>query len=97
MYTALHLDKIFSKDKDVEITVINRDNFFLFTPMRCEVVSSSIETRHMTNPIRAFFNKVSFQRAEVHSMDLKKHIVATSHSPQCEIYNLENGYLWSGP
>jgi hypothetical protein len=26
------LDKTLARDADVEITVINRDNFFLFTP-----------------------------------------------------------------
>jgi len=93
MYAALHLEKIFSKDKDVEITLVNRDNFFLFTPMLSEVPSSSIETRHVTSPIRAFFNKVSFQEAEVHSIDLKKRIVTSSHCPRCRIYHLEYDYL----
>ncbi len=33
MYTALELEKAFRKDPDVEITLVNRENFFLFTPM----------------------------------------------------------------
>lgn len=93
MYTALHLEKIFAKDKDVEITLVNRDNFFLFTPMLSEVPSSGIEAKHVISPIRAFFNKVSFQQAEVHSIDLKKHLVICSHCPACAIYQLEYDYL----
>ncbi len=93
MYTALHLEKIFTKDKDVEITLLNRDNFFLFTPMLSEVPSSSIEAKHVIAPIRAFFSKVSFQEVEVHSIDLNNHIVTASHCPGCKIYNMEYDYL----
>jgi NADH dehydrogenase len=93
MYTALHLEKLFAKDKDVEITLVNRDNFFLFTPMLAEVPSSSIEASHVICPIRAFFHKVSFQEAEVRSIDLKKRMVIASHCPKCSIYHLEYDYL----
>lgn len=93
MDTALHLERIFVKDKDVEITLVNRDNFFLFTPMLSEVPSSGIEAKHVISPIRAFFNKVSFQQAEVHSIDLNKSVVTTSHCPNCEINHLEYDYL----
>ncbi len=93
IYTALHLEKIFAKDEDVDITLVNRDNFFLFTPMLAEVPSSSIEAKHVISPIRAFFNKASFQEAEVHSIDLKKRIVIASHCPRCKIYPLEYDYL----
>jgi NADH:ubiquinone reductase (H+-translocating) len=93
MYTALYLERIFAKDKDIEITLVNRDNFFLFTPMLSEVPSSGIEAKHVISPIRAFFNKVSFQQVEVHSIDLKKHLVICSHCPVCAIYQLEYDYL----
>ena len=33
VYTALELEKRLGKESDVEITLVNRDNFFLFTPM----------------------------------------------------------------
>ncbi|MGB7292813.1 MAG: NAD(P)/FAD-dependent oxidoreductase, partial [Thermodesulfobacteriota bacterium] len=93
MYTALHLEKIFKNDESVEITLVNRDNFFLFTPMLSEVPSSGIEAKHVISPIRAFFNKVTFQQAEVHSIDLKKQLVTCSHCPVCTIYQLEYDYL----
>jgi NADH dehydrogenase len=93
LYTALHLEKIFAKDEDVEITLVNQDNFFLFTPMLAEVPSSSIEARHVVCPIRAFFNKVYFQEVEVRSIDLQKRIVTVSHCPGCEIYHLEYDHL----
>jgi hypothetical protein len=51
LYTGLHLEKIFAKDKGVEITLVNQDNFFLFTHMPTEGPSSSIEARHVICPI----------------------------------------------
>ena len=33
--------------KNVEITLVSRDNFLLFTPMLPEVASGMIETRHI--------------------------------------------------
>ena len=34
--------------KNVEITLVSRDNFLLFTPMLPEVASGMIETRHIS-------------------------------------------------
>jgi NADH:quinone reductase (non-electrogenic) len=33
LHAAIHLDDTLARDPDVEITLINRENFFLFTPM----------------------------------------------------------------
>ena len=33
LYTALELDRTLAQRVDVEITLVNRENFFLFTPM----------------------------------------------------------------
>jgi NADH dehydrogenase len=55
----------FQNDVSVDITMVSKDNFFLFTPMLHEVASGMIETRHIVTPIRAFCN-----RAKVKSIDL---------------------------
>jgi NADH dehydrogenase len=33
LYTALHLEKTVARDPGVEVTLVNKENFFLFTPM----------------------------------------------------------------
>lgn len=33
IYTAMHLEKQLAHDPNVDITLENRENFFLFTPM----------------------------------------------------------------
>jgi NADH:ubiquinone reductase (H+-translocating) len=41
------IQKEFHNDDSVEITLISKDNFLLFTPMLPEVASGMIETRHI--------------------------------------------------
>jgi NADH dehydrogenase FAD-containing subunit len=39
LYTALALEKTLGREADVEVTLVNRENFFLFTPMLHEVAA----------------------------------------------------------
>src|SRR3972149_4094284 len=91
--TALHLEKVLAKDKDVKITLVNKNNYFIYTPMLAEVVASSIDAKHVVSPIREFFNKVSFKELDVRSVDLTKRIVNCYHCNVCEIFNLPYDYL----
>lgn len=61
----------FQNDVSIDITMVSKDNFFLFTPMLHEVASGMIETRHIVTPIRAFCNRAKFYAARVESIDLK--------------------------
>ena len=71
----------FQNDVSIDITIVSKDNFFLFTPMLHEVASGMIETRHIVTPIRAFCNRAKFYSARVELIDLKnKQIVIGSHS-----------------
>jgi NADH dehydrogenase len=64
------LQNKFQNDVSVDITMVSKDNFFLFTPMLHEVASGMIETRHIVTPIRAFCNRAKFYAAKVKSIDL---------------------------
>src|SRR5918911_2465702 len=61
----------FQNDVSVDITMVSKDNFLLFTPMLHEVASGMIETRHIVTPIRAFCNRSRFYCAIVEDIDLK--------------------------
>jgi NADH dehydrogenase FAD-containing subunit len=61
----------FQNDVSIDITMVSKDNFFLFTPMLHEVASGMIETRHIVTPIRAFCNRAKFYAARVNLIDLK--------------------------
>lgn len=72
-------EKSFSKDEALKISIISRENFFLFTPMLPEVASGSIETRHIVHPIRQLCRKIHFYQSVVESIDLRNQTVTASH------------------
>ena len=43
MYTALELEKRLGRDPSIEITLVSRENFFLFTPMLYEYLSGEVD------------------------------------------------------
>ena len=47
------LQKAFQNDIAIDITLVSRDNFFLFTPMLPEISSGMIETRHILTPFES--------------------------------------------
>jgi NADH dehydrogenase FAD-containing subunit len=73
------LQKEFQNDIRVDITLISKDNYFLFTPMLHEVSSGMIETRHVASPLRAFCKRARFIESEVRLIDLEtKTIIFTN-------------------
>lgn len=43
MYCALELDKALQRGLEAEVTLVNKENFFLFTPMLHEVAASDLD------------------------------------------------------
>src|SRR5919206_1492082 len=77
------LQNHFQTDVSVDITMVSKDNYLLFTPMLHEIASGMIETRHIVTPIREFCNRSRFYCAAVKNIDLEKKRVSirssTSH------------------
>jgi len=79
LYTALNLEKSLAMDKSVEITLINRENFFLFTPMLHEVAASDLDITHIVSPVRKLLKRVKVFNGDVESIDLENKTVHVSH------------------
>ncbi|MFL6442135.1 MAG: NAD(P)/FAD-dependent oxidoreductase [Nitrososphaeraceae archaeon] len=73
------LQRKFRKKSNIDITLVSRDNFLLFTPMLHEVSSGMIEIRHIATPIRTFCEKANFYEANVQSIDLQNKKVVITH------------------
>ena len=72
---ARHLDRHLARRRDVEITLISRDNFFLLSPLLFEACSGVLETRHCAQPIRPCLRRVRFLEGTVKSVDVERCIV----------------------
>lgn len=79
LYTALELEKTLGKNPSVEITLVNRENFFLFTPMLHEVAASDLDITTIVNPIRKMLRRTNFFDGEVIGIDLAMKRVEVTH------------------
>jgi NADH dehydrogenase len=62
----------FQTDVSVDITMISKENYMLFTPMLHEVASGMLDTRHIVTPVRTFCKRSRFYAAKVESIDLQR-------------------------
>lgn len=76
----MQLQGAFQNDIGVDLTLVSRDNFFLFTPMLLEVSSGMIETRNIVTPVRAFCNRARFYEADIDAIDLQNKDIIISHA-----------------
>ena len=97
VYTATHLEKIFAGNDKVEIILISEQNYLLFTPMLSEVASSSIEAKHMINPIRACLRETTFRNSQVQEIDLENKSITAVHCHQCKPFTIRYDYLVLAP
>ena len=93
LYAALELEKTLARDLDVEVTLVNRENFFLFTPMLHEVAASDLDLTHIVNPVRKLLRRVSFFCGDVESIDLSAKKVVVSHGDDHHEHELEYDHL----
>lgn len=63
----------------LDVTLVSRDNYALFTPMLPEVATGGIETRHIVQPIRAELRKTRFILGEVETIDLERRVACVHH------------------
>ena len=77
--TARFLDRTAAKRADVEVTLVSRDNFTLFTPMLDEVVAGDLEPAHICNPLRRLLRRVTVLGGDVKKIDLAAQRVTISY------------------
>jgi NADH dehydrogenase len=76
--TAQGLQRLFKGDPSVEITLVNRDNYFVFVPLLVSAAAGSIETLHVVSPIRRLIPEVRFRAEEITGIDLEGRFITTA-------------------
>jgi NADH:ubiquinone reductase (H+-translocating) len=77
VYTARHLEKLLRPD-EASITLVNRENYWVYQPMLPEVISGSIGLGNVVSPIRRLCPRTNLIMREVEDIDLEKQIVTIS-------------------
>src|SRR5581483_3495490 len=93
VYTALHLERALGRRSDVEITLVSRENFFLFTPMLHEVAASDLDITHIVSPLRTLLKRTAIFIGDVGSIDLESRRVRVAHGFEPHEHDLEYDHL----
>lgn len=93
IYAALRFEKALAGNTSLEVTLVNRENFFLFTPMLHEVAASDLDMTDIVNPIRKLLRRVKFVEGDVESIDLAAHRVVVSHGGNPHAHEFEYDHL----
>lgn len=96
IYAALELERRLKSRDAVEVTIVNRDNFFLFTPMLHEVAASDLDVTHIVNPVRKLLPKTSFFDGDVEAIDVARRVVVVSHGADGHTHELPYDHLIVG-
>jgi NADH:ubiquinone reductase (H+-translocating) len=78
-YTALHLEKKLRGAPDVEVVLVAKENFVLFTPMLHEVAGSDVGITDIVQPLRKMLRRTRIGIADVRSIDLVNKEVRIQH------------------
>ena len=93
VYTAIHLEKLLARERAVEICLVSRDNFFLFTPMLHEIAASDLEITNIVNPLRKLLHKVEVLVGDVNEIDLPNKQVSISHGYRKQSRQIDYDHL----
>ena len=93
MYVALEFERALAQGANLDVTLVNRDNFFLFTPMLHEVAASDLDITNIVSPIRKLLRRVTFFHGEIESIDLVNKRVGLSHGHEEHCHALPYDHL----
>lgn len=93
MYAALEFERALTRGADLDVTLVNRDNFFLFTPMLHEVAASDLDITNIVSPIRKLLRRVTFFHGDIEAIDLVHKRVGLSHGHEQHCHSLPYDHL----
>ena len=93
VYTGLYLEKLLGRRDDFEITLVNKENYFVFQPMLAEVVSGNIGLLDTVSPIRRLLPKTDLHVREVEAIDLQNRTIITTPGFRPHPHVIEFDYL----
>jgi NADH:ubiquinone reductase (H+-translocating) len=78
-YAALHLEKRLGRAAGVELVLVSRENFVLFTPMLHEVAGADVAVTDIVQPLRKMLRHTRVAIADVEAIDFAKRQVRIRH------------------
>ena len=92
VYTARYLEKLL-RPEEASITLINRENYWVYQPMLPDIISGSIGLTNVVSPIRRLCPRTNLIMREVRDINLKDQIVTISPGFRPRHLQLKYDYL----
>ena len=90
---ARELERRLGDDDSVHITLVNRENYFLFTPMLHEVAASDLDLSTIVNPLRKMLRRTSLFTGLAESIDTVARTVHVTHADGAHAHDLSYDHL----
>jgi NADH dehydrogenase len=74
-HAARRLQRAFAHRPDLEVVLISRENFVLFTPMLHEVAAGDLDPADIVVPLRTTLRRVRLIQAEIADVDVQARVV----------------------
>jgi len=92
VYTAQTLERLL-RPEEANITLVNRENYWVYQPMLPEVISGSIGLTNVVSPIRRLCPRTNLVMREVEDIDLKNKVVTVSAGFRPRLLRLSYDFL----
>jgi NADH dehydrogenase len=92
-YAARRLERTLAKRADVEVVLVSRENYLLFTPMLHEVAAGDLYPGDIVNPLRKMLRRVRFIEADVVAIDPQERRVRVAAGTLRRTQELAYDYL----
>lgn len=70
IHVAQELAHLLPRAEDAQITLVDQNNFMLFTPMLTEVVGGEVDADHIISAVRRLSPRITFEQGRVDGIDL---------------------------
>ncbi len=96
VYSALELQMRLKSSDNAEVVLVNRDNFFLFTPMLHEVAAGDLDVTTIVNPLRKLLTSVRLFAGDVERINLRDKVVSVWHGHERHTHQIAYDHLILG-
>src|SRR5215471_899837 len=96
VYAALRLQKCLAAKlakREVDLTLVSRDNFLLFTPMLHEVAASDLEITNIVTPLRKLLRRTQVVVGQATRIDLPNQSVSIERGHKNQLDELRYDHL----
>lgn len=68
------------RPREAHVTIVNRSNYFVFTPLLVEAGTGALEPRHAVVPLRRYLKRTELQTADVTGIDVRRRRVRLEYA-----------------